>query len=212
MACSSDAAGKSFSQATKQTVAQTWDPEILVSVIDRDIVTCLPNLRAYARALARNVDQADDLVQSSIVRALSAASQYQPGTNFKAWMFTILRNGYFNELRHNRGITRPIEAADLEAYSTPANQQAGLEFGDFHRVFSQLPAEQREALVLVGAEGYAYGEAAAICKCPIGTIKSRVGRARSELKRMITMGEIPARRRSKPRAVFLPGAVPARAV
>ena len=119
------------------------------------------------------------------MRALSAASQYQPGTNFKAWMFTILRNGYFNELRRNRGFIRPIEAADLEAYSTPANQQAGLEFDDFHRVFSQLPAEQREALVLVGAEGYAYGEAAAICNCPIGTIKSRVGRARSELKRML---------------------------
>jgi len=184
----------------------------MASVIDRDIVTYLPNLRAYARALARNADQADDLVQNTIVRALAAASQYQPGTNFKAWMFTILRNGYFNELRRNRGFIRPIEAADLEAYSTPADQQAGLEFADFHRVFSLLPAEQREALVLIGAEGYAYGEAAAICNCPIGTIKSRVGRARSELKRMITMGVMPSRRRARPGAEFFPGAAPGRAV
>ena len=183
----------------------------MVSVIDRDILTCLPNLRAYARSLARSADQADDLVQDTIVRALAAAGQYQPGTNFKAWMFTILRNGYFNELRRNRGF-RPIEAADLEAYSTPPDQQAGLEFADFRRVFSLLPAEQREALVLVGAEGYAYGEAATICNCPIGTIKSRVGRARSELKRMITMGVMPARRRARPAAGFFPGAAPGSAV
>ncbi len=183
----------------------------MASIIDRDILDCLPNLRAYARALARNVDQADDLVQDAIVRALGAASQYLPGTNFKGWIFTILRNGYFNELRRNRGSIRPIEAADLEVYSTPADQQAGLEFDDFHRVFSLLPAEQREALVLVGAEGYAYGEAAVICNCPIGTIKSRVGRARSELKRMLDLegGEMPARQRNAPPAVFSPGAMQA---
>lgn len=180
----------------------------MASVIDGDIVACLPNLRAYARSLVRNADQADDLVQSTVVRALSAVKQYQPGTNFKAWMFTILRNGYFNELRHNRGLIRPIEAADLAAYSTPANQEVGLEFADFRRAFSTLPAEQREALVLIGAEGYAYGEAAAICNCPIGTIKSRVGRARSELKRLIVRGETPARRRSNAGVKVLPGAVP----
>lgn len=183
----------------------------MASIIDRDILDCLPNLRAYARALARNIDQADDLVQDAIVRALAAANQYRPGTNFKGWIFTILRNGYFNELRRNRGFIRPVEAADLEVYSTPADQQAGLEFDDFHRVFSLLPAEQREALVLIGAEGYAYGEAAAICNCPIGTIKSRVGRARGELKRMIDLGgsEIPARYRSGPRAVSSTGAMQA---
>jgi RNA polymerase sigma-70 factor (ECF subfamily) len=183
----------------------------MASVIDRDILDCLPNLRAYARALARNVDQADDLVQDAIVRALGAASQYRPGTNFKGWIFTILRNGYFNELRRNRGFIRPVEAADLEIYSTPADQQAGLEFDDFQRVFALLPAEQREALVLIGAEGYAYSEAATICNCPIGTIKSRVGRARGELKRMLELegGEMPARRRSVPPAVFAPSAIQA---
>jgi RNA polymerase sigma-70 factor, ECF subfamily len=166
----------------------------MVSIIDGDILTCLPNLRAFARSLARNRDQADDLVQDAVVRALGAASQYRPGTNFKAWIFTILRNVYFNEMRRNRGFIRPIDAADLETCSTPPSQQAGLEFGDFYRVFSLLPAEQREALVLVGAEGYAYGEAATICNCPIGTIKSRVARARSELKRKLDLGgdEIPA--------------------
>jgi len=181
----------------------------MVNIIDGNILACLPNLRAFARGLVRNQDQADDLVQDVIVRALGAARQYQPGTNFKAWIFTILRNCYFNELRRNRDLIRPIEAADLEAYSTPANQQARLEFADFRRVFSQLPAEQREALLLIGAEGYAYGEAAAICNCPIGTIKSRVGRARSELKRMLAMGETPARSRTRATGEIFPGAVPA---
>jgi len=185
----------------------------MVNIIDSDILACLPNLRAFARALVRNHDQADDLVQDAVVRALGAASQFQPGTNFKAWIFTILRNGYFNELRRNRGFMRPIKDADLETCATPASQQSGLELADFHRVFSQLPAEQREALVLVGAEGYAYGEAAVICNCPIGTIKSRVGRARSELKRMLELAEadVPARHRNGPWTVPSQGAMQASA-
>jgi RNA polymerase sigma-70 factor (ECF subfamily) len=95
-----------------------------------------------------------------------------------------LRNLYFNELRRNRGWMRPLGAADIESYATAPAQQAGLEFDDFRRAFNTLPAEQREALVLVGADGFRYAEAAAICGCPVGTIKSRVGRARSELGKL----------------------------
>ena len=157
--------------------------------IDADILACLPNLRAFARALVGNRDRADDLVQDAVLRALSAASQFRPGTNFKAWIFTILRNLHFNEFRRNRGFIRPLEAADLETYSTAPVQQAGLEFDDFRRAFNTLPAEQREALTLVGADGCLYEEAATICGCPIGTIKSRVARARSEIKRLLDVGE-----------------------
>ncbi len=156
--------------------------------IDDDILACLPHLRAFARSLTGNRDRADDLVQDAVLRALSAASQFTPGTNFKAWIFTILRNLYFNEFRRNRALMRPLEAADLETHATAPAQQAGLEFDDFRRAFNTLPAEQREALVLVGADGFRYEEAAAICGCPIGTIKSRVARARGEIEKLLGVG------------------------
>src|ERR1017187_7498991 len=162
--------------------------DVVSAEIHDEIWACLPHLRAFARSLTGNRDRADDLVQDAVLRALTAASQFTPGTNFKAWIFTILRNLYFNEFRRNRTIMRPLEAADLEVYATAPAQQAGLEFDDFRRAFKTLPAEQREALVLVGADGFRYEEAAAICGCPIGTIKSRVARARSEIKRLLGVG------------------------
>lgn len=170
------------------------DGDVLSTSIDDDILACLPHLRAFARSLTGNRDRADDLVQDAVLRALSAASQFMPGTNFKAWIFTILRNLYFNEFRRNRALMRPLEAADLETHATAPAQQAGLEFDDFRRAFNTLPAEQREALVLVGADGFRYEEAAAICGCPIGTIKSRVARARGEIEKLLGVGgrETPA--------------------
>lgn len=160
----------------------------MTTSIDNDILACLPHLRAFARSLTGDRDRADDLVQDAVLRALSAHEQYTPGTNFKAWIFTILRNLYFNEFRRNRALMRPLEAADLEMHATAPSQQAGLEFDDFRRAFKTLPAEQREALVLVGADGFRYEEAAAICGCPVGTIKSRVARARGEIERLLGAG------------------------
>lgn len=157
----------------------------MTTTIDNDILACLPHLRAFARSLTGDRDRADDLVQDAVLRALSASTQYTQGTNFKAWIFTILRNLYFNEFRRNRALMRPLEAADLEIHATAPSQQAGLEFDDFRRAFRTLPPEQREALVLVGADGFRYEEAAAICGCPVGTIKSRVARARSEIERLL---------------------------
>jgi RNA polymerase sigma-70 factor (ECF subfamily) len=159
-------------------------------VVEQEILACLPHLRAFARSLAGDRDRADDLVQDAVLRALGAAEQFTPGTNFKAWIFTILRNLYFNEFRRNPSMFRPLEAADMEAHATSPAQQAGLEFDDFRRAFAKLPAEQREALVLVGADGFKYEEAARICGCAVGTIKSRVSRARRDLQAML--GEPPA--------------------
>jgi RNA polymerase sigma-70 factor (ECF subfamily) len=155
------------------------------SDINAQILVCLPHLRAFARSLAGDRDRADDLVQSAIQRALAAAAQFTPGTNFKGWIFTILRNVYFSELRSHRRLEVPIDEANLDSHATQPTQFAGLEFGEFRRAFDTLPPEQREALVLVGADGFSYEEAAAVCGAPIGTIKSRVSRARRELGRVM---------------------------
>jgi len=154
--------------------------------VKEEILACLPQLRAFARSLARDRDQADDLVQDAIVRAISSAGQYSPGTNFKAWMFTILRNLYFNSFRR-KYLMRPLEPSDLETHSAAPTQLAGLDYRDFKRAFNELPADQREALVLVGADGFKYEEAAAISGCAVGTMKSRVSRARRELEAKLDM-------------------------
>ena len=151
------------------------------ATVEDQILACLPQLRAFARSLTRDRDQADDLVQDAIVRAITAANQFTPGTNFKAWIFTIARNLYFNSFRH-KPLTRPLNSSDLETHGTAPTQQVGLDYQDFRRAFNELPAEQREALVLIGADGFKYEEAAAIAGCAVGTMKSRVSRARRELQ------------------------------
>jgi len=153
------------------------------------ILTCLPHLRAFARSLSGDRDRADDLVQSADQRALGAAAQFTPGTNFKGWIFTILRNVYFSELRSHRRLEIPIDEANLDSHATQPTQMAGLEFNAFRRAFDTLPVEQREALVLVGADGFSYEAAAAVCGAPIGTVKSRVSRARRELGKLMSAGE-----------------------
>ena len=152
------------------------------------ILVCLPHLRAFARSLAGDRDRADDLVQGAVQRALGAAAQFTPGTNFKGWIFTILRNVYFSELRSHRHLEIPIDEANLNSHATQPTQFAGLEFAEFRRAFDTLPVEQREALVLVGADGFSYEEAAAVCGAPIGTVKSRVSRARRELGKLMSAG------------------------
>jgi RNA polymerase sigma-70 factor, ECF subfamily len=148
------------------------------------LVEVLPHLRAFSRSLTRRRDQADDLVNDAIVRALSAADQFQPGTNFKAWMFTILRNLYYNEGRKNRSVVS-LDDGDAMVPATMPSQHAALEFCDFRRAFWQLTDDHREVLILVGASGLSYEEAAEVCNCAIGTIKSRVSRARNELVRLL---------------------------
>ena len=106
------------------------------AVVEEEVLACLPHLRAFARSLTGDRDRADDLVQDAVLRALGAAEQFTPGTNFKAWIFTILRNLYFNEFRRNPSLFRPLEAADMEMLATSPAQQAGLEFDDFRRAFA----------------------------------------------------------------------------
>jgi RNA polymerase sigma-70 factor, ECF subfamily len=150
-----------------------------------DIVPYLPHLRAFARMLAQDRTLADDLVQETVVRALSHAHQFQPGTNLKAWLTTILRNAYFTEKRSQGRVSQlGVEVAG-DAMTASGGQEWHLRMRDFEGAFNTLPAVQREALVLVGASGFSYEQAAGMVGCAVGTMKSRVSRARLQLQHLL---------------------------
>lgn len=153
--------------------------------IDTDLLACLPDLRAYARFLTRNRQDADDLVQDAVLRMLKSADRYQPGTNFKAWAFTILRNRFLNEFVAKRKQTREMEEGELERIAVSARQQEGLDLSDFQRIFRKLPEDQRSILTLVAGSGMAYEDVAQVLGCALGTVKSRVHRARAALFAML---------------------------
>lgn len=157
-----------------------------------DIVQHLPHLRAFARMLARNPTLADDLVQETVVRALSHADQFATGTNLKAWLSTILRNSYFNEKRCQGRLAQLDMEAFTESHTVRGEQEGHLRMRDFRRAFHTLPASQREALVLVGASGFSYEQAARIAGCAVGTMKSRVSRARLQMEILCEGREAPA--------------------
>lgn len=151
----------------------------------RALAALLPDLRAFARFLARDRALADDLVQDALVRALGALHQYQPGTSLKAWTFTILRNAYYEQGRR-RWRELPLDAAaGNEGAATQAAPDDGsrAELHDLERLIWQLSPLLREALTLVGAQELSYDEAAVICRVPVGTMKARVSRARTALSR-----------------------------
>lgn len=162
--------------------------------VEAMLLDVIPHLRAFARSLTRNRDQADDLTHDAVVRALAAIDQFTPGTNFKAWMFTILRNLYYNECRKRWIKSTPIDEMAGDEPSIGPSQEANLEFNDFRRAFWQLNSDQREVLILVGASGFSYEEAAEVCNCRVGTVKSRVSRARAELKQILDQGNLPGPR------------------
>ena len=165
---------------------------------EKDLLACVPHLRAFAWFLARNRERADDLVQDTIVRALAAAQQFQLGTNLKGWMFTILRNLHYDEVHKNRIQMQSLDDPLTYEPTVLPSQIASLEFGDFRRAFWQLADDRREALILIGASGFSYEEAAKVCGCPQGTIKSRVSRARRELLQILEDGLLADRRRDSP--------------
>jgi RNA polymerase sigma-70 factor (ECF subfamily) len=151
------------------------------------ILKAVPSLRAFAVSLSGNVDRADDLVQETLLRALANIDSFRPGTNLSAWLFTILRNQFRSEYRKRR---REVEDADgkySERLKVQPEQMAKVEFTELRHALAQLPDDQREALVLVGASGFSYEEAAEICGCAVGTIKSRVNRARHRLAELMAV-------------------------
>ena len=157
----------------------------------------IPHLRAFGRSLSGSRDLADDLVQETLLKAWAARKRFQAGTNMRAWTFIILRNLFLSQMRRARfkGEWDDVTAAKILA--APASQDRHIELGDMQRALMHLPQPQREALILVGAGGFAYEEAAEICGCAVGTIKSRVARGRVALEALMTGGTLPSRRQHK---------------
>ncbi len=155
----------------------------------RDLVAVIPHLRAFARGLCGRADFADDLVQETMVRAWNARARFRPDTSMKAWTFVILRNVFLTEVRRNRFRGDYDEAAAERITAGNPGQEAPIHLADLHRALLKLPPERREAVLLVGAGGFSYEEAAAITGCAVGTIKSRVARGRAALVQMTESGE-----------------------
>jgi RNA polymerase sigma-70 factor, ECF subfamily len=151
------------------------------------MLSAVPSLRAFAISLSGNVDRADDLVQETLLRAIANIESFQPGTNMSAWMFTILRNLFRSEYRKRRREVEDTDGSYADTLKSHPEQGSHLEFKEFKSALSKLPPDQREALILVGASGFSYEEAAAICECAVGTIKSRVNRARTRLADLLSI-------------------------
>jgi RNA polymerase sigma-70 factor (ECF subfamily) len=145
------------------------------------LVGSIPSLRAFAISLCHNRTEADDLVQETLIKAWNNLDSFEEGTNLKAWLFRILRNNFYNDLRKQKQQSDYARAADSSQFVVAASQEKTVEFSDLIEGLRDLPADQREALILVTVENMSYEDAAAICDCPIGTIKSRVNRARARL-------------------------------
>lgn len=169
-------------------------------MVTDDMVALVPQLHSFARSLCRDGVRADDLVQEALVRAFNNLERFTPGTNLKAWLFTIMRNEHYSQLRR-RKFEADHDGESMPDLSVPPDHDGELELRDLNRALADLSPGQRTALILVSASGFSYEEAAAICGCAVGTIKSRVARARETLLERLN-GHRPAEpaRAGKPRA------------
>jgi RNA polymerase sigma-70 factor (ECF subfamily) len=159
------------------------------SIFQRELVKLIPHLRAFARTLTGDATQADDLAQDAMIKAWDARKSFQLGTNMKAWTFMILRNQFYSDKRRSwRQIQLDQEAAERTLVAVD-NPEAPVALDELRLAMAMLPDEQREALILVGAGGFAYEEAADICGCAVGTVKSRVSRARKALQGILEAGD-----------------------
>lgn len=173
--------------ATYGVEGRSGEEAKLDPAICEQVLAIVPSLRAFATSLSGNLDRGNDLVQETLLRALTHIGSFEPGTNLAAWLFTILRNHLRDE---NRKRQREVEDADgrhAETLTSRPEQTGRIEFEELRAALAKLPAEQREALILVGASDFSYDEAAAICGCPAGTIKSRVSRARIRLAELLAI-------------------------
>lgn len=160
--------------------AQTPDPR-------EEIIEHLPALRAFALNLTRNGASADDLVQDTLLKAWSKFNLYRPGTNLRAWLFTILRNSFYSKRRKMAREVADVDGLMAARLATKPDHDGRLALNDLAKAFAKLPDEQREVLVLVGALGFSVEEAAATCGCAVGTVKSRANRGRRALAEMLNL-------------------------
>jgi len=147
----------------------------------RELLATLPSLRAFAVSLSGKHDKADDLVQDTVMKAWAKQSSFEMGTNIKAWLFTILRNEFYSQMRKRGREVQDSDGIFTERLAVHPSQYGIMDLADFKKALDGLPDDQREAIVLIGASGFSYEEAAEICQCAVGTMKSRVSRARARL-------------------------------
>jgi RNA polymerase sigma-70 factor (ECF subfamily) len=155
-----------------------------------DLTQLIPHMRAFARTLCRDATLAEDIAQDALARAWTARASFQPGTNFKAWLFMILRNGFYSHTRRSwrsQSLDQTMAENTLVAVTSASGR---LELDELRRAMNMLPDDQREALILVGAGGFSYEETAEICGAAVGTIKSRVSRARARLVELMEQGQL----------------------
>jgi RNA polymerase sigma-70 factor (ECF subfamily) len=153
------------------------------------MLAALPNLRAFAMSLTHNVTYADDLVQDTILRAWKNLDRFEAGTNLQAWLFTILRNGFYSQHRKKRREVEDPDGSYAACLRAPPEQPATCDVQDMLKALAKLPVEHREALLLIVAEGLSYEEAARVCGVPVGTMKSRTFRARAGLAQLLAVEE-----------------------
>lgn len=151
----------------------------------RELLATLPSLRAFAVSLSGRHDKADDLVQDTVMKAWAKQESFEMGTNIKAWLFTILRNEFYSQMRKRGREVQDTDGAFTERMAVHPSQYGIVDLNDFRKALDKLPDDQREAVILIGASGFSYEEAAEICKCAVGTMKSRVSRARTKLQELL---------------------------
>ena len=154
-----------------------------------EVIALIPALRAFAWSLSHNSADADDLVQETLIKAWAHRAKFEPGTNLRAWLFTILRNTYYTAVVRKRREVADADGKHAATLSSAPTQDWSIAVRSLQAALQRLPDEHREALILVGAAGLTYEEAAEICGCALGTIKSRVNRARARLLRIMDADE-----------------------
>lgn len=158
--------------------------------IQQQMLAHEPQLRAYAMSLSRSADKSDDLVQETLLRAISKIDTFRPGTNLGAWLTTILRNCYLSDLRRRRHEVEDADGCYSETLRAAPEQEGHLEYREFCSALRAIPFDQREALMLVGAAGLSYEDTATLCRTTTGTIKSRINRARSRLAALLSIESV----------------------
>ena len=169
------------------SVSAPASPAANVTSLKDDMLRTIPSLRAFAFSLCGNADRADDLVQETLMKAWINQNSFTQGTSMSAWLFTILRNVFYSEYRKRRREVEDAEGTMAARLVSVPEQNGHMDLQDLRTALQKLPAEQREALILVGGSGFAYEEAAQICGCALGTLKSRVNRARTAIAALMAL-------------------------
>jgi len=151
----------------------------------QDLLAAIPKLRAFAISLCGRTARADDLVQETLTRGWANIKSFEPGSNMVAWLYTILRNEFYSEFRKLRREVADTDGKYAAKLATRPTQEGHMQFQDFRVALAKLAPDHREALILIGASGLSYEEAAKVCGCAVGTMKSRVSRARTRLAQLL---------------------------